>query len=184
MRKLFLLFTSIFLIILLTSCGFHRRGSVTLAPPLQKLYLQISDPYSDLARNIRLYLKMSGVQLASKPSQATSILDILSENSSQQLLNISGTQATRQYNLILTVSYQITDSRGNILVETQTATETRPLTIDASQMLSGSNQSVSLYHQMRQAIVYDIMSRLASREITLSLTTPSNSPNKIKPTES
>ena len=182
MQKLFLLLTSIFLILLITSCGFHPRGPMTLAPPLQKLYLQIGDPYGDLARNIRLYLKMSGVQLTSKPSQATSILDILSENTSQQLLNISGTQATRQYNLILTVSYQITDSLGNTLVETQTATETRPLTIDASQMLSGSNQSVTLYHQMRQAIVYDIISRLASTEITLSLTTPK--PNKMNPTES
>ncbi len=172
MRKLFyLIYISIFFIInSISGCGFHPRTSPTLAPPLQKLYLQIADSYGDLAHNIRLYLKMSGVHLTNTPSQATSTLDIISETTSQQLLNISGTQATRQYNLILTVSYQMTDAHGNIVVSPQVATETRPLTINASQMLSGSNQTVSLYHQMRQAIVYDIMSRLASHEMTVLLT--------------
>lgn len=166
MHKYFLLV----LCFLLSSCGFHQRGSITLSAPLQNLYLQAADPYGQLTRNVRLYLKMSGVHLAKTPADATAILEILSENTSEQLLNISGTQTTRQYNLILTVTYRVTDSRGNLLVSTQTATATRPLTIDANQILGGSNQAISLYQQMRQAIVYDIMSRLASREISASLT--------------
>lgn len=166
MHKYFLLI----LCFLLSSCGFHARGPMVLCPPLQNLYLQTADPYGQLTRNLLLYLKMSGVHLAKTPADATSILEILGENTSEQLLNISGTQTTRQYNLILTVTYRITDSRGNLLVGTQTATEIRPLTIDANQMLSSSNQAISLYQQMRQAIVYDIMSRLASREISALLT--------------
>jgi len=166
MHKYFLLI----LCLCLSGCGFHPRGPMALSPPLQNLYLQTADPYGQLTRNLRLYLKMSGVHLAKTPADAASILDILSENTSEQLLNISGTQTTRQYNLILTVTYQVTDSHGNLLVSAQTATETRPLTIDANQMLSGSNQAISLYQQMRQAIVYDIMSRLASREISAILT--------------
>lgn len=162
----------IILCVLLGACGFHPRGPVTLSQPLQNLYIQTSDPYGELTKNLRLYFKMSGIHLTTTPTDATSILNILSENTSEQLLNISGTQTTRQYNLILTVSYNVTDNRGNILVDTQTATETRPLTINANQMLSGSNQAVSLYQQMRQAVVYDIVSRLASREITTLLTEP------------
>jgi LPS-assembly lipoprotein len=140
--------------------------------PLHNIYVQTADPYGQLAHNIRLYFKVSGVHVTKSPENATSILEILSENTSEQLLNISGTQTTREYNLILTVTYQVTDKHGNILVDKQTAIETRPLTINANQMLSGSNQAVSLYQQMRQAIVYDIMSRLASREISTLLTTP------------
>ncbi|MCD6039559.1 MAG: lptE [Gammaproteobacteria bacterium] len=160
----------IILFFFLTSCGFHPRGPTVLSPPLQNLYLQTNDPYGQLTHNLQLYLKMAGVHLAKTQETSTSVLEILSENTSEQLLNISGTQATRQYNLILTVTYQITDNHGNILTSIQTATETRPLTINANQMLSGSNQAVSLYQQMRQAIVYDIMSRLASREISMILT--------------
>ena len=41
--------------------------------------------------------------------------------------------------------------------------------IPAAQMLGSSNQAVSLYQQMRQAIAYDILSRLASKDITMML---------------
>lgn len=156
----------------LCGCGFHARGPMTLAPPLQNLYLQSDDPYGQLAKDLRTYLKMSGVHLAKTPAEASCILEILSENTSEQLLNISGTQITRQYNLMLTVAYRITDNKGNLLTDTQIATETRPLTLNTNQMLGSSNQAVSLYQQMRTAIGYDIMSRLASREITSLLTTP------------
>ncbi len=156
----------ILLCLCLSSCGFHQRTAPTLSPPLQTIYIQTNDPYGQLTKNLHLYLKMSGVHLAKTQSDATSTLEILSENTSEQLLNISGTQSTRQYNLTLTVTYRIMDNRGNVLVDTQTATETRPLTINANQMLSGSNQAVSLYQQMRQVIIYDIISRLASRDIT------------------
>jgi LPS-assembly lipoprotein len=150
----------------LSSCGFQPRTAAVLSPPLHNLYLQTNDPYGQLTNNLRVYLKMSGVHLTKTPEAANTILEILDETTSEQLLNISGTQTTRQYNLILTVHYKITDNHGNILVDTQTASETRPLTINANEMLSGSNQATSLYQQMRQAIAYDIISRLASRDIT------------------
>lgn len=167
----------IILSLCLSACGFHPRGPMTLAPPLQTMYIQTDDPYGQLIKNLKVYLKISHVRLTNTPAEATSILEILSENTSEVLLNISGTQTTRQYNLTLTVSYRITDNKGNVLVNTQVATETRPLTINANQMLSGSNQAVSLYQQMRQAIVYDMVSRLASGDITLLLTTPQKTPS-------
>src|SRR5579864_4823458 len=94
----------------LISCGFHTRGAMILPPPLRTLYLQTNDPYGQLTKNLTLYLKMSGVHLTKTPAEASSILDILGEKTSEQLLNISGTQATRQYNLTLTVNYRITDN--------------------------------------------------------------------------
>ena len=51
------------LMLAITSCGFHMRGPMPLAPPLHQLYLQTPDPYGELARNLRLYLKASGVHL-------------------------------------------------------------------------------------------------------------------------
>lgn len=164
--------TGLILCFCLSACGFHQRGPMTLAPPLQNIYLQTNDPYGQLVKNLRVYFKISGVHVTQTSVEATTILEILSESTTEQLINISGTQTTRQYNLILTVTYRVTDNRGNVLVDTQSASEARPLTINANQMLSGSNQAVSLYQQMRQAIVYDIVSRLASRDITGLLTQP------------
>lgn len=166
MRKLILIFT----LFCITSCGYQLRGSVPLAPRLHQLFLETKDPYGQLTRNLKAFLKISGVHLVDKQEDAESTLVILKELTSQQLLGISGTQQTRQYNLILTVTFEVTDAQGKVLVKPQTVAETRTLTIKADQILAGSNEANTLYDQMRQAIVYDIMSRLASKDITALLT--------------
>lgn len=167
MKKLILL---LIFITCLSGCGFKLRGAMPLAPPLHSLYLETSDPYGELARHLRQFLKMSGVALTNSPAEASSILTILSESTSDQLIGINGTQQTRQYNLVLTVTFQISNSKNRVLVPTQTVTESRALTVINDQILASSNEAMNLYSQMRQAIVYDIMSRLSSEEITEQLT--------------
>jgi LPS-assembly lipoprotein len=154
------------LLLLLTACGFQPRGEITLAPPLKNIYLKTPDPYGQLARNLRSFLKMSNVHLADTATSANTVLVILKEQMGQDLVSVSGTQLTRQYNLTLNVTYQVTDAEGKILVSPQTSTEVRSLTIQSDQILGGSNEANSLYTQMQSAIVYDIMYRLSSKEIT------------------
>lgn len=165
----------IIMILVVTSCGYHLRGSIPLAPQLNKLYLETRDPYGQLTRYLRQFLKVSGVTLVEKPEDATAVLVILHEATSQQLLGMSGTQQTRQYNLILTVIFQVTDTQSKVIVPAQTIVETRSFTIKSDQILAGSNEANNLYNQMRQAIVYDIMTRLGSTEITRLLTPASTS---------
>lgn len=160
----------IFMLFSITSCGYHLRGSMPLAAPLYKLYLDTNDPYGQLTRNLKQFLKVSNVTLVNKREDSTAILAILHEATSQQLLGISGTQQTRQYNLILNVTFQVTDPVGKVLVSSQSITETRSFTIKSDQILAGSNEANNLYNQMRQAIVYDIMARLGSTEVTRLLT--------------
>jgi len=169
MKKLIFL---LFFITCLSACGFKLRGAMPLAPPLYNLYLETSDPYGELARHLRQFLKMSGVQLAQNAAEATSILTILSQSTSDQLIGINGSQQTRQYNLVLTVTFQVSNAKNRVLVSPQTVTESRALTVINDQVLASSNEAMNLYSQMRRDIVYDIMSRLSSADITAQLTTP------------
>jgi LPS-assembly lipoprotein len=157
---------------ILSGCGFHLRQAVVLAPPLKRLYLQTAAPFDELSRNIKQYLKLSGVELVNSPVEAHTILDIIAENSSQQLLSVGGTQQTRQYNLILTVIFQVTTPDGRVLLPRQTVSEIQPLTVQSDLILAGSNEENNLYHQMRRQIVYTMMNRLASKQATLMLNTP------------
>ncbi len=150
----------------LMSCGYHFRGKLNLAPPLYHLYISTKDPYGPLTRNLREYLKISGVHLTENKESAITVLSIQSETTSQQLLGISGTQQTRQYNLVLTVAFSVENKDGKTLVPTQVLRQTRTLTIQADQILAGSNEANLLYNQMRSAIVYDILNRLASKDIS------------------
>lgn len=159
-------------LISLTACGFQLRGTIPLAPPLQNIYLKTSDPYGQLSKNLRQYLKMSGIHLADSPANAKTILAILKEDQTQQLVSVGGTQQTRQYNLILNVTFQVTDPQNNTLVGPQTVSETRTLTLQSNQILAGSNEAENLYQQMRRAIIFDIMNYLSSEQTT----------NKLQPT--
>src|SRR5258708_6275037 len=135
MKRKFYFFFLLCVITFLNACNFHLQGEMYLAPPLHRMYLQSPDPYGHLARDLEQYLKMSKVQLVSSPSQATTILAILKDINSQVLLSVSGTQQTRQYNLITTVEFEITDSKGRVIVNPQTFTESRAITIQSNQIL-------------------------------------------------
>lgn len=156
----------ILLCVFLTACGFHLQGEMQLAPPLKRLYLQTPDPYGHLAKNLQQYLKMSNVQLVSSPEEADSILVILSDNAGQVFLSVNATQQTRQYNLVVTVIFEITDKKGRIIVPAQTLTETKPITIQSNQILGSSNETNLYYQQMRHILAYAIMNRIASKEIS------------------
>ncbi len=164
---------AVFLLLLaLSACGFHPRQPLPLSKPLQNLYVQSRTPYDDLTRNLKKYLQMSGVHLAASPQQASAILNITQERMSQDLISINSSQQTRQYNLRLAVTFEILDPKGTVLIPPQTLTELRPLTLQSNQILAGSNQASQLYHDMRHALTFNLMNRLASKGITNALLHP------------
>jgi LPS-assembly lipoprotein len=155
---------------LLTACGFQLQGEMPLALPLHRMYLQAPDPYGRLARDLREYLKMSGVELASSPSNAKTILVILKDDNSQTLQSVSSTQQTRQYELKVNVTFEINDTQGRTLVNPQTLSESRTITIQSNLILGSSNETNLYYQQMRRLLAYAIMNRIASREVTKIIT--------------
>src|SRR5688572_1087389 len=125
-RKAFIFFLSLTWIFSLTSCGFHFRQPMSLAKPLQNLYVQSHDPYGELTRKIKQDLRMSGVHLTASPQEASTLLIITQEAASQELLSINSSQQTRQYSLKLSISFELADKSGRTLVGQQTVTESRP----------------------------------------------------------
>jgi LPS-assembly lipoprotein len=172
MLKHYKLIATLFLLLTLSACGFHLRQPLPLAKPLQNIYVQSRTPYGDLTRNIKQYLQMSGVHLAASPEQAATVLNITQEVMSQDLISINSSQQTRQYNLRLSVTFEVTDPKGSILIAPQTLTELRPLTLQSNQILAGSNQATQIYRDMRRALTFNLMNRLASKGVTSALLHP------------
>ncbi len=158
--------TLLLLSLLLTSCGFHPRGQTIFAKPLQRIYIKTASPYGELTTNLEKYFKSSGVYIADSPQDATTVLQILSDTTNQQLLGVSGTQQTRQYNLILSVAFQITEPNGTLITSPETLSQSRTLPINSGQILGGSNEAIVLFQQMRRTIVFDMMNRISSQQIT------------------
>jgi len=157
------------LALITSACGFHLQGEEPLAPALHSMYLQSPDPYGHLAQNLKRYLKMSHVQLASSPSEAKTVLAILSDTNTQRLLGVSGTQQTRQYQLAVTVTFEITDKAGRPITSPQTLNETRAITVQSDQILGSSNEANLYYQQMRRTLAYSIINTLSSKQVTATI---------------
>lgn len=153
----------------MSSCGFHLRGVQPVSPELKNLYLKTKDPYGQLTHNLQDAFQLAGIQLAESPSAANYVLDILSETQAKELISVSGTQQTRQYNLILTVTFRITTPNDTVVLAPQQLSETRVFTMQANQILGDSNEEIGMYQQMRRDIVNDIMNRIASPEVMYSI---------------
>lgn len=160
------LFLLLIIIMLLSGCGFHLQGAISLVPPLHCIYLQTQDPYGYLATYLREFLKMSHVYLTPSPALASTTLVILQDESSQELLSVSSTQQTRQYNLRVTIVFEILDPKGCAIVGPQTLSETRVITVQSNQILGNSNEANLYYQQMRRSLAYAIMNRISSKEIS------------------
>jgi LPS-assembly lipoprotein len=160
--RLFILFC---LSLVLTACGFHLQGEVKLAPPLQRMYLQAPDPYGYLVRNLKQSLKMSKVKLVDSPNEAETILAISRDDESQEFITVSGTNQTRLYKLKVTVLFEITDTKGRVLMPAQSLVEERVITIQSNQILGSNNEATLLYQQMRRALAYAIINRIASKDV-------------------
>ena len=163
MRAVLKCFTLFVSCALLLACGFKVQGPVKLAPPLQYLYLQTPDPYGHLARYLSQYLRASGVTIAPSVQTARTTLIILADDSSQELLGVSSTQQTRQYNLRVTVRFEVIDAKtGLVLIAPQTLSETRTTTVQANMVLGSSNEATINYEQMRRSIASSILTRLSA----------------------
>ena len=47
----------------LTACGFHMRGEVILPSGLQRVHVQIADPFSPLKRDLEAALRRGGAKI-------------------------------------------------------------------------------------------------------------------------
>lgn len=150
----------------LAGCGFHMQGEVPLAQPIKHLYLKTDDPYGSLSRNLIQNMQLSHVTLAENPENADTILTIVKDSASQSLLSVSGTQQTRQYNLTVTIIFNLSDAKGNTLLGNESLQESRTITVQSNQILGSSNEATLYYQQMRRVLALAIMNRLSSQEVT------------------
>ncbi|HVE43686.1 MAG TPA: LPS assembly lipoprotein LptE [Gammaproteobacteria bacterium] len=163
------IFSALCVITLLTGCSFHLQGEKALPKPLHRLYLQVKDPYSYFARHLKEALQISNIVLTVSPEQAETILSITKDTSSQELLSVSGTQQTRQYSLVVTIEFEITNTAGVVLVGPETLTERRTITVQSNQILGSSNEANLFYQQMHRSLTYALINRLASQQVASAL---------------
>ncbi len=138
----------------LSACGFHMRGSqlsdITFA--FKTLYLKapVETPFvSDLRRA----LITNKINLVSRSDQADLVLEVVSEQTTKQILSLTGAGRVQEYQLFYRVSLRAYDNTQTDWLPADEISLTRILPYDDAQVLAKAQEETQLYQDMRSDAV-------------------------------
>ncbi|MFA5371894.1 MAG: LPS assembly lipoprotein LptE [Sideroxydans sp.] len=154
----FLLFA---VLLTLTACGFHLRGSSPQDVQFAFKSLYLKAPGETLfVAGLRRTLNTNGITLVAAPEQAELVLEVLSEQSSKHILSLSGSGRVREYELRYRVSVRAYDAQRIDWLPADDVQLTRLLTFDDEQLLAKEHEEEQLYKDMRADAVAQMVRRL------------------------
>jgi LPS-assembly lipoprotein len=156
-----LLFT-LLLLLSLTACGFHLRGSVKLPPELATINVQDARPATDIAPALRNALKSAGTQVS---DSAAMVLQLTAEQYGKRVLSVDSAGRAQEYGLSYTVHFLLKGvgaegENETLWLAEQAVTQTRDLRFDAAAVLGTESEEAQLKAEMRQDAVLQILQRL------------------------
>jgi LPS-assembly lipoprotein len=156
-----LLVTAIVLLLaLLPACGFHLRGDVELPSALQDTYLDSKNPYTGMARALRVELEAAGGRIVESSEQASAVLRIVREISENRILSVGSTGKASEYELFNEVVFSLSDAEGKVLITPQTLRMTRDLVFDETVLLGKISEAEGIHKQMRRNLARQIIIRI------------------------
>lgn len=146
----------------LTACGFHLRGSnlkdVTFA--FKSLYLKAPGE-TQFVTDLRHALTSSKVALTTTSDDAELVLEVVSEQTTKQILSLSGSGRVQEYQLIYRISLRAYDNKQTDWLPADEIMLSRILTYDETQVLAKEQEEAMLYKDMRNDAVAQAMRRLS-----------------------
>ena len=152
-------YSFLFLLLLLSGCGFHLRGSVELPEQWLTLHLQSPSPNGELAGRVRAALGKSGVQWLA-PGSANYILQLGSENFTQRNLSIGSNARATEFELKLSASLRVLSGNGEELMPKTELTTTRIMSHDPENVSGKVEESNMVRAEMRVELVQQILRRI------------------------
>ena len=153
-------------LLVLAGCGFHLRGSDgSYNLPFNKLYIGLPDssPLAiDLKRNIR---PIGSTEIVDKEADADGVLEVLSNPDDSRKKTISALNSNgrvSQYMLVYSITFQVHDQKGNILMKPVTISLNRALDYDDSLLLAKQQEEDLLYRDMQRDLVSQMLRRMAT----------------------
>ena len=150
------------LIILISGCGFHLRGSAELPPELSRTQITGVSPYSGFAINLRQQLRANGVETVEDQQQATAILRITRKKTGRRVLSVDDDGKVREFELFTTLSFEVKGQDKKALLENQTITLTRDFVFDQTDVLGKAAEADLLREDMEKDIIRLMLYRLQS----------------------
>lgn len=150
--------------ILITSCGFHLRGSQDFSKILPEVNVSGVNKYSDLGRDLLRSLATANVNVF---DESSNVLNITKDAFSKRVLSVDSAGRANQYELRYDVNFTLVQTISSEkelkiidLIPAQSITEKREYLFDANLILATQDEENRLKKDMRQSVILQLMRRL------------------------
>lgn len=155
--------------LLVSSCGFHLRGSQDLSALLPEIQIQGTSQHSELGRELTLMLSAAKVNVL---DESEVLLNISNNSFSKRVLSLDSAGRVNQYELSYQLGFslvkkiKVDNVEGKVkqssidLMPLQTINEKREYLFDSNLILAKSDEEARLNKDMRQAAVLQLVRRL------------------------
>jgi LPS-assembly lipoprotein len=155
-------FTLLMTTLLLSACGFHLRGQVSI--PFETIYLQTANPNTPFIRELRRNLEAKQVKMVSAADQAELVLNIVSEIPDKQVLTLGADGRVNEFRLFYRVSLRAYDHQKDWIPADEIALR-RDYSFDDTKVQAKEAEEALLYQSMRSDMVQQIMRRLSRAKL-------------------
>jgi LPS-assembly lipoprotein len=157
-------FACVSICVILAACGFKLRGISPL--PFDTLYTNVAENSAFGARLRRAVIASSpNTRFVSDATEAQAKLIQLSNHQSLRELSIDAQGQVEEYELDLEFIFQLTDSKGHLLLPPTTLRSVRELPYDPDIVQAKQGEIASLFLSMQQNLVDRIVRRLTAPDV-------------------
>lgn len=146
------------LLLVLSGCGFHLRGSYDVPEFLHEITLRNPAATKDFDKEMRLALERSNI----RPEDGEILLEITRENVTRQTSTVDSHAKAAEYTLIYTVEYRVGTLDGKTYGERQSLILRRSYQYSNTNVVGKNTEEETLIHELRVDAAHQIVRQLAS----------------------
>lgn len=148
--------------LLISACGFKLRGMADIPIWLNNMAVisEVSDT-GHLIPVIKTHLKNNRILINDEPSLANYWLMILAIKQEERISGVAASTTPRQYELTLSVDFQLRSKSGNIIQKPAKVSVTRTVTVNENRILGSNSETRIIVEEMQEEIALQIINRLA-----------------------
>lgn len=148
-------------LIIPAACGFKLRGSYSLPAIMQLTYLKANQPYSEMTRALKRYLKASGVKVQDEAIGEAAVLDIMENSVQRRVLSVDERGRAREYEINYRVTFSLIHNAYDGAILEQHLELERDYLFDPENALAADAEERLLLRSMAHEMARLIMTRLA-----------------------
>lgn len=161
MKKRFLLWCAYS--VLLASCGFALRGTVSHIQWLSPLLIvseTLTPSTQDIIPLLTNHFETNHVHVVGRATEARYILTLEKADFERVIMSVSASTTPRQYQLIYTLTYSLTPTKGQAVITSNKLTVVRQYTMNNDRILGSDFEEATIQKEMQKDAAIQLLMRV------------------------